>query len=273
MIFTSQAYGKSQEQLKKEEIWFSGNVLWPGNELAHTSVEVFKDPQFKNLYSRALLLKPDGIYAISIEDPGTYYLVAFVDHNDNSTFDTGDAMGIYGVSDWANPNQKPKPLKLEKGAKLTGIDIPITAVVDSQGRVNPLSAFDSSFSSGISGKVIWPDNNTSGAIVFVYSDPTWNNRIAQTEAREYGRYEIQVPPGRYYVIAVIDENHTNLLDAGDKFGIWGMTRFGAFPKPIKVEEGQMVKDRNILIIGKMGISGKALPLKPETGEVKKDGDS
>ena len=252
--------GEGEEQAGADGMWIGGNVIWPGHDLTKASVKVFRDPQFKELYTEGFLLKPEGIYTLIMDDPGTYYIVAFVDDNGNGRFDAGDGMGIYGVIDWADPDQKPKPLRLEEGTKLPGIDIQITAIVGDQGRMKPVSSPESGMVTGISGKLIWPNHEFSNAIVFVYSDPSWNNRIAQTNARKTGEYEIGVLPGRYYLLAVIDENDTNLLDVGDKFGIWGMTRFGMFPKAVKVDEEHVIKDRNILIIGQMGISGKPLPL-------------
>ena len=245
---------------KTDEMWISGRVIWPGHDLSKASVEVFRDPQFKEIYTRGLLLKQEGIYALTIEEPGTYYIVAFVDDNDNSQFDAGDGMGIYGVMDWSDPAQKPAPVQLETGMKLPGIDIQIAAMVNDQGRMMPIFSTESGLATGISGKLIWPNHKFLNAIIFVYSDPSWNNRIAQTNVKETGEYQVAVPPGRYYLLAVIDENETNLLDVGDKFGVLGITRFGMFPKAVKVDENRITTDKNILIIGQMGISGQLMSL-------------
>jgi len=251
-----------------DEITISGKVIWAGHDLTRASVSVFKDPEFRELQARVSPLKPEGTYALKIDAPGTYYIVAFVDDNGNGRFDAGDGMGIYGVKDRTDQAQEPKPLRLEKGAKLVDVDIPITALVDAQGQMTSISA--SRTATGISGKLIWHDHKFPNAIVFVYADPSWNRRIAQTRAAETGEYEISVPAGRYYLLAVIDENNSDLLDAGDKFGIWGMTRFGTFPKAVRVENGIVAKDRNILITGQIDPSGKPLSL---AGQVEKAGVS
>jgi hypothetical protein len=256
-LATSSALCSEEE---KGETWISGKVIWPGHDLSKASVEVFKDPQFKEIYTRGLLLKQEGIYALTIEKPGTYYIVAFVDDNDNSQFDAGDGMGIYGVMDWSDSQQKPAPVEVKSGMKLPGIDIQITSVVNDQGRMVPVFSSGSGLATGISGKLIWPNHKFRNAILFVYSDPSWNNRIAQTDVSETGEYEVAVPPGRYYILAVIDENETNLLDVGDKFGVLGITRFGMFPKAVKVDKDSIATDKNILIIGQMGISGQLVPL-------------
>ncbi len=271
ILLFSTVYGQEVELATAEEAWISGNVIWEGYDLTKASVQVYKDPKLKDLYTSGILLKPEGMYALTIEDPGTYYIVAFVDNNSNGQFDAGDGMGIYGVKDWADRDQQPKPVKVEEGTKLPGIDIQIIATVDAQGGMRPLSP-EPGVVTGISGKLIWqnvPSEEEGGkqfanAIIFVYSDPSWNNRIMQANAKGTGEYELSVPAGRYYLLAVIDENNSNLLDVGDKFGIWGMTKFGMFPRAAKVNEGSVIRDRNILIIGRMDITGKPLPL--DTGK-------
>jgi Tol biopolymer transport system component len=258
VFLCSSAIGQQKEPDMKDIAWIGGKVIWDGHDLTKATVSVYKDPQFKELYTKGLLLRPEGDYTLRIDHPGKYYIVAFVDDNANNEFDMGDGMGIYGVRNWSDQKQQAIPLDVEAGAKIPDVDIEILALVNEQGSTVPISLAE--VSTGIQGKVILPNHVFSNTIVFVYSDPTWNNRVAQTEVREDGEYQISIPPGKYYLLAVIDENNTNLLDVGDKFGIWGMTRFDIFPKAVKVEESQLTRDRNILIIGKIDVAGRPIPL-------------
>ncbi|MBD3181216.1 hypothetical protein GF312_02920 [Candidatus Poribacteria bacterium] len=249
------------ENTSEDGMWISGQIIWKGHDLSKAMVEVYKDPDFTEPYTGGIVLKKEGTYSLTIKDAGTYYIMVFVDDNDNKKLDTGDGVGIYGISNRENPNQKPEPIVVEEGAKLSGVDIEITGSVSESGTIKSFSNIpDVDISTGIRGKVLWPGNKLENTILFVYSDPSWSNRIAQTEVSENGEYAISVPPGRYYLLAVIDENNSNLLDVGDKFGIWGMTRFGVFPKAVEVKNGQITENRNILIIGQTGFGGKALPL-------------
>ncbi|HGJ65195.1 TPA: hypothetical protein ENS27_07370, partial [bacterium] len=241
--------------------WIGGKIIWEGHNLRNASIKVFKDQKLRQIYTEGLILDKEGIYALEIDDPGTYYLYVFVDDNGNNKPDKGDGMGIFGVADWSDVDQKPIPVKVEKGKKLLGIDIEITANINEQGQVVPVSIFGhSDFTNGISGKLILPDYKFKNAIVYVYSDPLWNNKITQTDANENGEFALEVPSGKYYLMAIIDENNSNLMDSGDKFGVYGMTRFGMYPKPIIVSSGKVIMERNILIIGKIDASGKPVPL-------------
>jgi len=255
---------KGNSQQPDDKSWISGRVVWQGHNLKNATVQLFKDQKLKEIYTKGFIRDPEGIYALEIEDPGTYYMVAYIDDNGDDKIDVGDGMGIYGVMDWADSNQLPEPLKLGKGMNLSGVDVVITAVANEQARMIPIpSSSSSNVTTGISGKLILPsdpNNKFTNTLIFVYTDPMWNNRIAQIQVSETGEYTISVPAGKYYVLAVIDENNSNLLDAGDRFGIWGMTRFGASPKPVEVTEGNVKANRNILIIGRINKSGKPVPL-------------
>ncbi len=254
VILSFSAYSQEKIQADKDAMWMGGRIIWPGHDVSSATVEVYRDLKFTDLYTSGLLLNEGGGFSLTINDPGVYFIVAFVDGNGNGQFDSGDGMGIYGVTKWADANQEPSPIQLVKGMKVPDIDIQIAATVDSQGRMIPLPK--SGVTTGISGKLVWPKHKFPNAILLVYSDPSWNNKIAQIDVKETGEYEISLPAGRYYLLAVIDENSTNLLDVGDKFGVWGMTKLGMFPKPIEVSDGHVSTARNILIIGQMGVSGK-----------------
>lgn len=254
------AYSQLKEPANKDGMWVGGKIIWPGHDLSNATVELYKDPKFTDLYTSGILFGDEGIYSLNIKDAGTYYIVAFVDDNDSGKFDAGDGMGMYGVAEWSDSGQKPVPVQISAGMRRPNTDIAITAISSSQGSMVPISLPKSEIITGISGKLVWPGHKLSNAILFIYSDPSWNNRIAQANIQETGEYEISIPAGRYYLLAVVDENKTNLLDVGDKFGIWGMTRLGMFPKAVEVKDGQITKDRNILVTGQMSIGGKPLPL-------------
>ena len=64
----------------------TGRVAWSGHNISQTTVQVYKDESLKDPYTAAILLNEQGYYELRLE-PGTYYLVAFVDENRNGKFD------------------------------------------------------------------------------------------------------------------------------------------------------------------------------------------
>lgn len=258
----------------------SGKVVWPKHDVSNATVQAFKDPNLKKLYTTGILLKGEGEYAISIE-PGAYYIAAYVDNNKNGIFDTGDGMGIYGVLQWDNPKQQNRPINVQKGDKLKGIDIKISARMLETGknkRMMPIKdesteksgsdpaefAFElARLANGISGKVMPPasDRRFENITVFAYTDLTWKTRIGQAQVDSDGRYKLYLSPGKYYLLAVIDENLSDFFDPGDKFGVYGLTNLKQgreFPKAVLVEPGKIVEPVDIPIIGLQNAQGKIL---------------
>ena len=97
VVSSSSVYSQEREEIDKNAIWFGGKVIWPGHDLSKSSVEVYRDPKFTDLYTSGILLRAEGIYSLTIKDPGTYYIVVFVDDNDNGQFDAGDGMGMFSA--------------------------------------------------------------------------------------------------------------------------------------------------------------------------------
>lgn len=63
-------------------------------------------------------------YTIASVTPGTYYLDAWKDVNNNGQFDSGDLFGVYGTSQWPSPTLS--PFSLSAGQTIT---INVTMIV------------------------------------------------------------------------------------------------------------------------------------------------
>lgn len=55
----------------------------------------------------------NGTYAFSNVTPGTYYMDAWKDNNNNTAFDTGDFWGVYGSGSY--PNYQVSPFSVAAG--------------------------------------------------------------------------------------------------------------------------------------------------------------
>ena len=260
-----------------------GTVIWEGQDLSQTTVQIYKDKSLQNLYTGVTQLK-SGEFEVRVE-PGHYYLVAFVDLNRSSRFDAGDGMGIFGITDWADSNQQKQIVTVADRQVIRGLDITITArmqKVDGQDQIvslsdyqeDPFDQFKSALemiSSGIKGQVTYEGQESfANALVFAYTDLSWKYRAGETQVAADGSFTLSLPPGKYYLMAIIDSDNTHLFDAGDALGIYGVTDLResqAFPQPVLVRPNQFVSGLQIAIIGKQTMSGQVVPMDGSEVEV------
>ena len=253
-----------------------GRVIWDGQDLSQTTVQVYKDKGLQNLYTGVTQLS-SGEFEVRVE-PGHYYLVAFVDLNGSGKFDTGDGMGIFGITNWDDSNQQKQIVKVADRQVIRALDIIITArmqKVDGQGQIislsdyreDPLDQFKSELemiSSGIKGQVTYEGQaSLKNVLVFAYTDLSWKYRAGETQVAADGNFALNLPPGKYYLMAIIDRNNTNLFDPGDALGIYGVADLResqAFPQPVLVSPNQFVSDLQIAITGKQMMSGQIVPM-------------
>lgn len=260
-----------------------GKVIWDGQDLSQTTVQVYKDEGLQDLYTGVTQLK-SGEFEVRVE-PGRYYLVAFVDLNRSGKFDISDGMGIFGITNWDDANQQKQIVRIADQQIIRGLDIVITArmqSVDGQGKivslsdyqVDPFEQFKSELemiASGIKGHVTYEGQvSFKNALVFAYTDLSWKYRAGEAQVAADGSFTLNLPPGKYYLMAIIDRNNTNIFDLGDALGIYGVTDLResqAFPQPVLVNPNQFTANLNITIAGKQTMSGQVVPMAESDVEV------
>ena len=253
-----------------------GEVIWEGMDLSQTMVQVYKDENLKTLYTGISGLI-GGKFEIRVE-PGGYYVVAFVDLNHSGNFDMGDGMGIFGITDWNQPDQRKQLVKVTDRQTISNLAIIITARmqdVNGEGKIvaacdyraNPLQEFKkelTKIASGVKGEVTWTGHESfKNALVFAYTDLSWKYRAGSARVEADGSFTIKLMPGKYYLMGIIDENNTNLFDQGDKLGIYGIANLRdhrAFPKPILVQGKQFTEGMEVAITGRQTKDGKIVSL-------------
>lgn len=103
----------------------------------------------------------------------------------------------------------------------------------------------------IVGKVTWDGSPLDTAIVYLYEDPTLKSvHSASPLLSDSGAFAIDVPPGTYYVAAVLDRNRSGGLDVGDALGIYGIRSWGDTSErklPIEVGPNERASNVNISI--------------------------
>ncbi len=89
-------------------------------------------------------------------------------------------------------------------------------------------------------KAVWPDADLTNTSFRVAEDLRMQKIVDIFPAPD-GTAMAVLRPGEYYVMAVVDANGNNEVDAGDGFGFHGVSDLseGSRPQPLKVEEGQL----------------------------------
>ena len=249
-----------------------GRIVWDGHDLSHANVSAYRDERLRNLYISGIPQLGDGRFRLDVE-PGRYYLVAYVDVDKSGNFDIGDGFGIFGITEWNNPEQKYQIIEIDNREKVRDIEIPITAratridgkfniVPESQYQPSELEQFQVDLrtaTSGCSGtlRLTQDEENPNSfaskdrkALILAYTDLSWKYRAGITRVEDSGAWSLNLSPGKYYLMAIVDNNNTNKLDTGDDFGFYGvehMRRRGEFPEPVLISPNKFTKDLGITI--------------------------
>ncbi len=76
----------------------------------------------------------------------------------------------------------------------------------------------------IMGKTVWPGHDLSHAMVQLFTDPDFHNRVATARCLSgSGSYVTACQPGEYYLLAFVDLDADGRLTEGDGIGFFGVT--------------------------------------------------
>ena len=270
-VFCQQPSAQENAATRRMTATLSGSVIWEGHDLSHTSVSVYRDEELRELYTTGIPQLGDGQFTIRVE-PGRYYIVAYVDVDKSGNFDAGDGLGILGITDWSDQAQKYQIIEVDKGQKVRGLAIPITArAAYTQGQIKivPTSQYEPSqlqqfqtalrtATSGCRGTLrlgqgpVNPQATLGNrkALILAYTDLSWKYRAGIAPVTETGAWALNLLPGKYYLMAIVDNNNTNKLDTGDDFGFYGvedMRKRGEFPEPVLISPNKFTEDIEITI--------------------------
>ncbi len=266
------AFCQEDATAKRMTATLSGQVIWEGQDLSHTSVSVYRDEELKLVYISGIPQLGDGRFTLRVE-PGRYYLVAYVDVDKSGNFDVGDGLGMLGLTDWNDEGQKKQAVEVKDGEKIRGLAIPITAratYTDGKPAVVSMSEYEPSqfqqfqtelrkATSGCSGTLNFfrqapeiprPRRDNAKALILAYTDLSWKYRAGITRVTDTGNWTFNLPPGKYYLMAIVDNNRTNKLDSGDDFGFYGvedMRKRGSFPQPVLISPNRFTENIEITI--------------------------
>lgn len=245
----------AQHKIKRMTARLSGEVIWKGYDLSHTNVSVYRDEKLKDIYTSGVSKLGTGSFTLRVE-PGRYFLVAYVDVDGSGKFDEGDGYGVLGVKDWSDEKQSHVAIEVGENTAIKGIQIPITArlqSVDETQKLVPATSYKPSeyqqfktelikATSGLRGTLNYTgevDIGQEHKLVLAYTDTSWKYRAGIAIVNDKtNEWELRLKPGKYYLMAIVDKNASNKLDDGDIFGFYGLKdiyKKGAFPEPVLVK--------------------------------------
>ena len=271
-IFCQQLSAQGNADPRRMTASITGRIIWDGQDLSHANVSVYRDDKLRELYISGIPKLGDGQFTLNVE-PGQYYLAAYVDVNKSGNFDAGDGLGIFGITAWDNKDQKYQIVKVDQKERVREIEIPITGRATlTEGKFNiiPVSQYQPTefqkfqsdlrtATSGCSGTLslaLGEENpkpfalEGRKALILAYTDLSWKYRAGITTVSDSGAWHLNLPPGKYYLMAIVDNNKTNKLDAGDDFGFYGvenMRKRGEFPEPVLISSNKLTTDIGITI--------------------------
>lgn len=198
------------------------SLAWPGHDLSHAQVRVFKDAGYKDLLESFPATGADGKVVIVVPT-GSYYLTAVVDLDNDGKLSAGDGLGFHGVTD--PTTDRPGPLEVKD--KTFVLDLPITFTVGDGGKLTPNAVARPQTAEptrmvALSGNVI---GMGPAGVTVVYAVPQSGQGTcyAALPSKNEGSFALQVSSGGYYLFAVQDANQDEKVDAGDLMAVHGYT--------------------------------------------------
>lgn len=189
-------------------------------------VQVYLDANFQNLVAEAAATGSETQATYEIElNPGTYFVRAWKDVDNNGTLNAGDYYGYY-----QNDLGEPLAVQVSEGQ-----------MVDVSFQVSIFQGGGGGGTGTINGTVNPGGYNVEGMTIFLYTSlqnwQTWN-AISTTTVHNNSFSFTNVDEGTYYVDGWLDVNSNGVFDTGDLYAYTGSNPNN--PVPINVTAGSTV---------------------------------
>ena len=198
-------------------------------DVNNTRVQIYSDADFVNLVKEGPATGTSVEASVTLEvNPGTYYVLAWKDMNNNGVIDGGDIYGFY-----ANDVGQPNPVNVQEG-KTTEITFTVGVYV-----VSTTIEGTATLAAGVQGDL-------GGAKASIYASvDDWNadNYLQRIDVDGSGPSVTftftDLDAGTYYVDVWKDNDNSGNWSPGDFVGTYD-TNGDFIPDPIQVSEGSTV---------------------------------
>lgn len=251
-IKVSATYTKKDEKNQQSTSQISGRIVPMPQNATRVQVEVYTSSALVNPIA-TMTTDKDGQFTIKLP-VGEYYLIANHDVDADGKYSEGDRLGGFGTD--AIITKPPSPLAIEEG-ETRAIYIQMSARYDVEGQ---LVAFDANGEKILSGNIgpngiaETPDTNQMGSITgkitsyfsttkrgpvntdnhLENQQPTPDGLLSLSTTPDFrkpmwmplfmdenGTFLVDVKPGKYYVMAILDQNSDGRSGLSDGIGIYG----------------------------------------------------
>lgn len=243
-------------------------------------IEVYDDPAFVKPIATTIT-KPDGTYKLQLPS-GEYYILANHDFDGNGRYSTGDRLGGLGTE--SITTKPPAAVAFDTG-ETRAVNVQLSAQYDAEGQLVPLNEVDierpivnlgptppadivpEGEMGSITGKVTTffatqktklkneePTSETDipvpDGILSLSTSPDFTDpMMVPLFLDENGRYLIDVKPGQYYILAVVDNNKDGQSGTSDGIGVYGTHQpVRGNPAPVTVFAGKITPHVDIDIM-------------------------
>ena len=218
--------------------------------------------------ARITAAKPEFKFEAS---PGDYYICAFADVSADGLVGGGDLMGSIDVADWSDRLESLPVIKLADSAEIADLEIALNGKIGDDYYIGPEGAegrlkLDPALLPAIvAGAVRHPAAGVLDTQIRITNDPGMGTPVASVQCeRGPGTFICALPPGEYYLTAIVDENPDGEFGPGDTLGFYGVAGLGGgAPAPVRLDAGSISDGLDITIVMKIGPDGRPEALTPE----------
>ncbi len=258
----------------------SGRVFPIPQTPTEVRIEIYDNSAFVKPIATTVT-NPDGTYRLQLP-PGEYYIIANHDADGDGRYSKGDKLG--GVGTDSLTTKQPAVTIFDAG-ETSDVNIRLSAQYDAEGQLvaindpnitpsivdlgaNPSPGVPQEVKMGsITGKVssffsshndkYKNDNGSSDeeipvpdGILSLSTTPDFSSpMIVPLILDEDGNYLVEVKPGRYFVLAVLDQNRDGSSGLSDGIGVFGTHQpVRGTPAPVTVLEGKITPHVDIDIM-------------------------
>ena len=258
----------------------SGRVFPIPQTATEVWIEVYDNSAFVEPLATTVT-NPDGTYRLQLP-PGEYYIIANHDADGDGRYSKGDKLGGLGTDSLTT--EQPDAVVFDAG-ETSDVDIRLSAHFDAEGQLaaiidpnitpsvvdlgpNPSPDVPQEVKMGsITGKVTSffasrhaKSKNEDGSseeeipvpdgILSLSTTPDFTSpMMVPLILDEDGNYFVEVKPGRYFILAVVDQNRDGTSGLSDGIGVYGTHQpVRGAPAPVTVLEGKTTPHVDIDIL-------------------------